>query len=165
MLFFLHSTNQNESLLSTSSRVTIAVSKFPSDATLKNYDDLQTWMYLNASGHSPIDLCQSIMRMFLIDKDQIDYDKEFSLRLIFAETYQTIGDSDQAYSYLNEAEIIAKRLEATEAVLNFSAIMERNRKRKKMEDIGMKLEFQSQFKINLANTRKRGVFGRYLPSL
>lgn len=120
---------------------------------------------MNTNDHSPTDICQSMIRMFLIDKDQVDYDKEFNLRLICAEAYQTIGDTDQAYCQYNEAEIIEKKLDETETILNSDEPSERNRKRKKLEEIGMKLEFQSQFKINLRKNQKRHIYSRSLRSL
>ncbi len=147
--------------LNISSRVTIAVAKYPSDATLHNYSDLQMWMYTHTNKHAPVDICQSLIRMFLLHKDRYDKHILFNLSLICAEAYQAIGNVDQAYCQFNQAETIAKSLNNTRAIMNLYEITERDRKQKKLEEIEMKLEFQSEFQYNLIKRRKNQRFSKF----
>ncbi|CAF1286661.1 unnamed protein product [Rotaria sp. Silwood1] len=151
-------TLENSNLLNVLSRVTIAAAKYPNDATLHNYGELQLWMYVHTNKRPPADICQSLNRMFLIHTDHIDYHKLFNLQLICAEAYQTIGDIDQAYCQYNQAEILAQKLDNRTTIMSYSDIIERDRKRKKLKDIEMKLEFQSEFICNLIKSRKHRIF-------
>lgn len=144
-----------------SSRVTIIVGKYPNDATLHDYGELQIWMYTHTNKRAPVDICQSLNRMFLLHKDHYDKHTLFNLYLICAEAYQTIGNVDQAYCHYNQAETVAKILDDTRTRMNLYEIMQRNQKREKLDEIGMKLEFQSEFKCNLIKGRKRQRFSKF----
>jgi hypothetical protein len=144
--------------LNTFSRVTIFVAKYPSDATLRNYADLQTWMYTHANKRAPVDICQSLHRMFITDTDYYDDHVLFHLHLICAEVYQTVGDDGQAHCQYNAAEILAKTLNEARRIMNTYDIMEGDQQRKKLKDIKMKLEFQSNFKCNLIEEQKHQSF-------
>ncbi|CAF1242489.1 unnamed protein product [Rotaria sordida] len=151
-------TLENSNPLNVLSRVTIAVAKYPNDATLHNYGDLQMWMYMHTNKRSPVDICQSLNRMFLMQTDRIDHHRLFNLQLICAEVYQTVGDIDQAYCQYNQAEIVAQKLDDRNTIMNYFDIIERDRKQKKLDEIGMKLEFQSEFKCNIIKSRKPRIF-------
>ena len=152
---------ENLSPLNISSRVTIFIAKYPSDATLHNYGDLQMWMYLHANKRAPVDICQSLNRIFLLLKGHYDKHTLFNVSLICAEAYQTIGNVDQAYCHFHQAEIIEKSLDDPRTIMNLYEIEERARKRKKLEEIGMKLKFQSEFKCNLVKDRKHQRFSEF----
>lgn len=146
----------------TFSRVTIMTGKYPNDAILHNYSDLHMWMYRHTNKRAPVDICQSLNRMFLLQKDYYDLHILFNLHLICAEVYQTVGNIEQVYCHYSQAEVIAKRLDDTRRIINLSDVMEKDRKRKKLEDIGMKLEFQSEFQCNLIRSRKQQRFSEFL---
>ncbi|CAF3214972.1 unnamed protein product [Rotaria sp. Silwood2] len=151
-------TVENSNPLNILSRVTIAAAKYPNDTTLHNYGDLQMWMYMHTNKRPPAVICQSLNRMFVIHTDHIDYHRLFNLQLICAEVYQTIGDIDQAYCQYNQAEIVAQKLDNRTTMMNYFDTIERERKRKKLEEIGMKLEFQSEFQCNIIKNRKNRIF-------
>jgi hypothetical protein len=146
ILFF--SSRENVNLLNTFSRVSIAVGKYPSDAILRDYSGLQMWMYIHANKWAPVDICQSLARLLLLRPDDYDDQTLFNVRLICAEAYQTTGNTDQAYCEYDEVKTIASGLDDTRRILNLHEIDERDRKRKKIDEIGMKLKFQSEFQSN-----------------
>ena len=132
--------------------MSIAAAKYPDDATLHNYSNLQTWIFTHSNKRSPIDICQSLARMFFIHTDHHDHHRLFNLRLICAEAYQTVGNVNQACCEYNEAEILVKTLD--DSIISHFDVLERARKRKKLEDIEMKLEFQVEFNRNFIKGRK-----------
>jgi hypothetical protein len=150
-LFF--SDRENFNPLNTSSRVSIIVEKYPSDATLRDYTGLQMWMYTHANKWAPVDICQSLARILLLRSDDYDGHTLFNVRLICAEAYQTIGNINQAYCEYDAARAIATVLDDTRRIMNLYEIDERDRKRKKIDEIAMKLKFQSEFKCNLIESQ------------
>ena len=145
------------------SRVTIVVAKYPSDATLSDYGALQSWMYTHANKRASVDICQSLSRMFLIHTDRYDNHIRFNLHLICAEAYQTVGDIGQAYGQYNEAGLVANILDNRITTLNTYEVIEKNRKRKKLDEIKMKLKFQTEFYSILFEDPKQQRFSKFLP--
>lgn len=162
LLFSFHAQINSWNLLS---RVTMVAGKYPSDAIVRDYSSLQMWMYTHANKHPPIDICQSLNQMYLNHKDNYDTKTAFNLHLICAEMYQTIGDADQAYCQFDQADIIAKTLENTRTIIDVYELTEKDRKRKKLEEVGMKLEFHSAFNRNLSESRKYHRCGTYFYSI
>lgn len=156
---FSHQANTN--LLDTFSRVTILVGKFPGENILRNYTAFQSWMYTHTNKHAPIDICQSLTRFILASTYNCDQDILFNVSLICAEAYQTVGCSDQAYLEFDVAQDIASSLNQIGRVMNLHDINERDRKRKKLDEIKMKLEFQLNFKQNLIARRINERYGKY----
>ncbi|CAF1459688.1 unnamed protein product [Adineta steineri] len=146
---------ENSNLLNVLSRVTIALAKYPNDTTLYNYGDLQMWMYTHTNKHAPVDICEFLTRIFLIRSDHYDQQILFNLRLICAEAYQTIGSINQAQCQYDQAEMLASNLNNITEIITLHDKMIKDRQQKKLEDIGMKLEFQAEFKCNLIKGRKR----------
>jgi len=109
-------------------------------------------MYTHTNKRASIDICQSLVRMYLHRKDEYNRDIAFNVYLICAEAYQTSGHNNQAYSYLQQAEIITKTLDV---VTNPRGIAERDRKRTKTKDILMKLKFQSDFQSQLLQNQQQ----------
>ncbi len=120
------------------------------------------WMYTHTNKRAPVDVCQSLHRMFMIHTDHYDHDVLFNLYLICTEAYQTIGNTDQAICQYNEAEMIAKTLDDTRTIRSSSDITEREQKRQKLKEIRMKLEFQSRFRCNLVEGSQHRSFSKFL---
>jgi hypothetical protein len=160
ILFF--SDRENVNPLDISSRVTIAVGKYPSDATLRNYDDLQMWMYIHTIKWAPADVCQSLTQHILLHPDRYDSHTRFNVRLICAEAYQVIGNLDQAYCEYDATRAIKAKLDSTTRLLSLYEVGERDRKRKKLKEIAMKLNFQSKFKCNVIEDQTRQTSSKFL---
>ena len=141
--------DQHSDPLNVFSRVAIAAAKYPTDAIIRNYNDLQTWFYQHANKHAPADLCQSLTRMYLNHTDHDDYHRLLNLQLLCTEIYQTIGHTDQAYCQYYQTETLANKSNNARTTMNHDDIVDRVQKQKKLDNIGMKLEFQSEFKCNL----------------
>ena len=143
----------NTNLLNTFSRVTIFTGKYPNDATLHDYAAFQTWMYTHANKNAPTDICQSLIRLILRSPNEYDQDIIFNIRLICAEAYQTVGQVDQALAEYDAASVVAISLNRTRRRMSVDEINESDRKQKKLDDVRMKLKFQSDFKCNLIEER------------
>ena len=149
---------ENTNLLNIFSRVSIFSGKYPNDATLRDYTAFQTWMYTHANKHAPIDICQSLTQLVLHSPDRYAQDIVFHIRLICAEAYQTVGHVDQALGEYDAATVIAASLNNTRTRMSIAEISESDRKRKKLDDVRMKLKFQSDFKSNLIEEQTNGRF-------
>ena len=132
----------------------MTVAKFPDETTLRNYGKLQDWMYLHSNKRSAIDICQSLSQLVLTRPEAYDFDSLFHLHLICAEVYQSIGQTNQALSYYQQGQLMAATSDARPS--NPSEHAERERKKKKLEEIAMKLEFQSKFQCCLMERHRTG---------
>lgn len=121
----------------------IAAGKYPDERTLRDYSALQRWMYLHSNKRSVMDICQSIAQMYLARSEDYDSDSLCHLYLLCAEAYQSIGQINQGLSYFHQARSMVR------ATSNDSQREEQDRKKKKLEEIGMKLQFQSKFQCCL----------------
>lgn len=135
------------SMNNTFSRVMIAATKYPDEITLKNYNALQNWMYIHSNRWSPIDICQSISQFYLSQSNDYDSQSKFHICLISSEAYQCIGQITQAQLYYDQSRSIVGTLNTSES--NECEREEHHRKMKKLEDVRMKLEFQSKFQCQL----------------
>lgn len=151
--FHSFSNRVNTNLLNTLSRVSIYAGKFPCQSILRDYTAFQTWMYTHTNKHAPIDICQSLIRLVLSSPNNYDQDILFNVRLICAEAYQTVGRVDQACLEYDAAHEIGR-------VMNLHDMDERDRERKKLDEIKMKLEFQLNFNQNLIARRTKERYGK-----
>ena len=119
--------------LNTSSRVSIFVGKYPSDAVLRDYAGLQMWMYTHTNRHAPIDICQSLNHVVLLRIDNYELHTLFNVCLICAEAYQTVGNVDQAYCEYGQAESIATELDNAGTIMNLYEVGEREQKTKEIK--------------------------------
>lgn len=99
-------------------------------------------MYTHSNKQPPIDICQSLIRLALNRRDDFDSDMQLNVKLIVAEAYQTTGQTDQASCQYEQAKIL------DQSIVSSSAVADRARK-KKIEEIGMKIIFQCQFQRKL----------------
>ena len=98
----------------------------------------------------PIDICQSLSRLVLNRLDDFDYDIQLNVCLITTETYQTIGQTHQALCQYEQAKAL------DQLIVRSSDPTNRAQQKNKLEELEMKLKFQSQFQSNLleeTNTR------------
>ena len=119
-------------------------------------------MYTHTNKHAPIDICQSLIRLVLSPSNNYDQDILFHVRLICAETYQTVGYADQACLEYDAAHEISSSLDGFGRTTNVHDTNERDRKRKKLDEIKMKLEFQLDFKQNLIGRPTNERYGEFL---
>lgn len=132
----------------------MAAAKYPDERTLRDYSALQQWMYLHSMKRSTRDICQSIAQIYLAHSENYDSDSLLHLNLLFAEAYQSIGQINQGLSYFHQARSMMKTFDAV-ASSNDLERVEQDRKKKKLEDIGMKLQFQSNFQLCLIERDRR----------
>jgi hypothetical protein len=132
--------------------VSIATGKYPDDATLYDYGRFQAWMFIHSNKRAPIDICQSLVRMYFTNPDHYDHCRLYNISLICAEAYQTVGNVDQALCQYDQAAKLAST--GDNSLINNYDLLEIDRKRKKLEDVAMKLGFHTEFICNFSKGQK-----------
>lgn len=126
---------------------------------MRNYGKLQIWMFTHSNKRSVLDICQSLNQMIYNLRDNYDDHCVFNVSLVSAEAYQTVGHISQAHAYYDQAKMLGNTLNTSTA--NAINTIEKDQQRKKLDDIAMKLEFQSEFENRLIRSRNNQRFGEY----
>lgn len=120
--------------------------KCPNESILQDLSELQRWVFIHSNKRSPIDVGHTLVQTFLSVPDNYSDHVKYNLNLICVQIYEAVGRINQAYLHYHQAKSLAITLDRRAS--NDSEALARDRK-KKLNEILMKLDFQSQFQCNL----------------